>query len=212
MRTILAAVSAAAAALALAASPASAASVLNAGVNSQCGKATCFNDKGVFTQTWSAKDFSGPMTISQLMLDRGVLGSMDGSMFKLSFMLNGQEFTWGNYMMAGIAGDELSFWGANFTWDPADGDLVLVLAITPPPKPGAGGGGSFFSPAHANFGPDDSFGDGSNTEDGGPGDERPAAAAAAVPEPTAWALMIGGFGMAGAMLRRRRPAVVRAQP
>ena len=27
---------------------------------------------------------------------------------------------------------------------------------------------------------------------------------AAVPEPASWALMIGGFGMAGAMLRRRR--------
>ncbi len=26
-----------------------------------------------------------------------------------------------------------------------------------------------------------------------------------VPEPTSWALMIGGFGMAGAMLRRRKP-------
>ena len=26
-----------------------------------------------------------------------------------------------------------------------------------------------------------------------------------VPEPTTWALMIGGFGMAGAMLRRRKP-------
>ena len=29
-----------------------------------------------------------------------------------------------------------------------------------------------------------------------------------VPEPAAWALMIGGFGAAGAMLRRRRPAAV----
>ena len=29
---------------------------------------------------------------------------------------------------------------------------------------------------------------------------------AAVPEPTTWALMIGGFGMAGWMLRRRRRA------
>lgn len=28
----------------------------------------------------------------------------------------------------------------------------------------------------------------------------------AIPEPTTWALMIGGFGMTGAMLRRRRPA------
>ena len=29
---------------------------------------------------------------------------------------------------------------------------------------------------------------------------------AAIPEPTTWALMIGGFGLAGAALRRRRAA------
>jgi hypothetical protein len=32
----------------------------------------------------------------------------------------------------------------------------------------------------------------------------------AVPEPTTWALMIGGFGMAGAVLRRRRSVVAAA--
>ena len=31
-----------------------------------------------------------------------------------------------------------------------------------------------------------------------------------VPEPASWALMIGGFGMAGAMLRRRRLATATA--
>jgi hypothetical protein len=35
-------------------------------------------------------------------------------------------------------------------------------------------------------------------------------ASGAVPEPATWALMIGGFGMAGAMLRRRRTALARA--
>lgn len=34
-------------------------------------------------------------------------------------------------------------------------------------------------------------------------------AAAAVPEPAAWAMMIGGFGMIGAALRRRRAPTVR---
>jgi hypothetical protein len=33
---------------------------------------------------------------------------------------------------------------------------------------------------------------------------------AGVPEPASWALMIGGFGMSGAMLRRRRTAAVAA--
>lgn len=33
---------------------------------------------------------------------------------------------------------------------------------------------------------------------------------AVVPEPAAWALMIGGFGLVGASLRRRRTAIVAA--
>jgi len=35
-------------------------------------------------------------------------------------------------------------------------------------------------------------------------------AAAAVPEPAAWAKMIGGFGLVGAAARRRRNGVVTA--
>ena len=38
-------------------------------------------------------------------------------------------------------------------------------------------------------------------------DQIGAAAPVAVPEPASWALMIGGFGLAGGMLRRRRMAV-----
>jgi len=34
--------------------------------------------------------------------------------------------------------------------------------------------------------------------------------AAGVPEPATWAMMIAGFGMSGAMIRRRRVAFSRA--
>ena len=44
------------------------------------------------------------------------------------------------------------------------------------------------------------------TPDGYRGFQTVAQIGAGVPEPAAWALMIGGFGMAGAALRRRRSA------
>ena len=121
--------------------PAQAATTLSAGWNEGCGKSTCFNEKGVFQQSFSAKDFGGPVTIGQLLLERGVLGALDGSTFQLSFALNGETLgTWGQYTMAGIGGDWLTFGGEGFTWNPDDGDLVLILALVPPPKPGAGRG------------------------------------------------------------------------
>ncbi|MEW5684571.1 MAG: PEPxxWA-CTERM sorting domain-containing protein [Pseudomonadota bacterium] len=39
-------------------------------------------------------------------------------------------------------------------------------------------------------------------------DRNPVAAPSAAPEPATWALMIGGFGMAGATLRRRRSLAI----
>jgi hypothetical protein len=54
-----------------------------------------------------------------------------------------------------------------------------------------------------------------NNDSGGLGlddlkfDARSSYGTALLPEPAAWALMIGGFGLTGAMLRRRRPALAR---
>ncbi|MBU1376387.1 MAG: PEPxxWA-CTERM sorting domain-containing protein [Alphaproteobacteria bacterium] len=198
MRNVLS-LSALGAALILSASPAAAATVLNVDTNESCGKTTCFNDKGVFSQTWSAKDASGPMTIGQILLARGVLGSLDGAMFRLSFTLNGKEIgSWGSYSMGGIAGDELTFTGETFIWNPEDGDLSLVLEIAQPKA----GGGLFVS----NIGEAKPGGPEQN-DIGGP--ERGPSPA---PEPAAWALMIAGFGLAGATLRRRGRVVASLQP
>lgn len=205
MRWVLTAVSATAmaAALSVSAAPAQAATALQATWNEGCGKSTCFNDKGVFTQSWSAKDASGPMTVGQLMLDRGVLGSLDGKTFRLSFQLNGEELgSWGNFTMGGIAGDELLFNGQAFTWNPEDGELTLVLEIYQP-KTGVGGFSALSAPggsAPNNIEDDElpNLGGGSGVDAIVPG---------VVPEPTTWALMIGGFGMAGAALRRRSRVV-----
>lgn len=203
MRTRLMGIAASAALLiAAAAGSAQAATALDASWTSSCGATTCFNDKGVYTQTFSASAFSGPVTVGQLLMDRGVLGDFVSETFRISFELNGEELgTWGKFNMAGIAGDELSFEGLNFTWNPEDGDLVLVLAIVWPEKGGAGGGGFLRAPLEEPL-PNE-------------GDEDPAGtvpqAPAPVPEPSAWALMITGFGLAGAVARRRR-TVFLAQP
>ena len=197
MRRVTTAVSAIAMATALSVwvAPAQGATILQAGRNEGCGKSTCFNDKGVFTQTWSANNAGGPMTVGQLILDRGVLGDLDGKTFRLSFQLNGQELgSWGNFTMGGIAGDELLFNGQAFTWNPEDGELTLVLEIYKP-KTGVGGFSALSAPGQETPG---------NIVIPGE-DELPDLGAnpALVPEPTTWALMIGGFGMAGAALRRR---------
>ena len=183
--------------LALGAGPAHAAVALDVAWNNTCGKASCFDDKGLYKQTFSSDAFTGPVTVGQLLLDRGELGALDDQTFRISFQLNGEELgAWGKYNMAGIGGDELSFAGQSFVWNPDDGDLVLVLEIVPPPKAGAGG---LFALARA---PQEAPDEGGAPGAGAPTQGRPAAGA--VPEPSTWALMIGGFGLAGAMVRRRR--------
>jgi hypothetical protein len=213
MRSISALAATAAIALTLGTAPAQAATVLGVNWNADCGKSTCFNDKGVFSQTFAKGDFSGPVTVAQLLMDRSVLGSFDTATFRLSFQLNGEEVgAWGKYNMTTVEGQTLSFFGENFVWNPEDGDLVLVLELVPPWMSQAGG---LFAALDSGDVFGEPGGDGETFEpppQRGPGEgEPPVNAPGAIPEPGTWALMIAGFGLAGVAIRRRR-AVFATQP
>jgi hypothetical protein len=193
-----------------------------------CGSTTCFNDRGGYTLTFSAAKFGGPVDVSRLLLDRSVLGDLSGRFFSVSFQLGGQQLgSWGNWNMGQVGGDQFSLWGPDMTWNPGDGDLVIVLQLVAPDGDpvdingvsldgGGGGGGGFFG-GDAPFG--GHFGSGAQLIDGTDLPNDPPVTGGdwsdglpplditdniAAPEPSVWALMIGGMGLAGAVLRRRR--------
>jgi len=223
-----AALAAAVAALTLAAGDrAAAATILSAGLNSSCGASTCFNSQGTYAITFSASAFSGPVDISKLFLARGILGSLDSHFFSLSFLHNGHQVgTWGEWNMSTVGGDELTLFGSHLTWNPADGDLVVELDLVAADgqrlvPDGAGGWYEASDGGGSGYWPGLNTGQGSGqdsitgfvpppppvVEPGGDQSTPPPGGAGPVPEPAAWSLMLGGFGLAGAALRRRRTAV-----
>lgn len=197
------------AAAAMTASGAGAATLVVA-PDSGCGKTTCFSDAGVYTRTWSAKDFGGAVNISNLLLDRAVLGALSGETFRISFSLNGQEVgVWGRFNMSGLGGETLTFSGQDFVWNPEDGDLVLTLALDLASTGGGGGVSSGFFARSPDV--DDSTPTTDDADETAPTQGfRQAAIMAPAPEPASWALMIAGFGLTGAALRARRLALARA--
>ena len=194
-----------------------------------CGAGGCFAAGSTFRQTWSASDRAGPVSIGALLLDRGVLGANQDMLFKVSFRLaDGTKVgDWGTFMIAGLGGEEVRLGGQAFTWDTSQGDLILQLELMVPDKGGAGGffggggggGGAFASIGGGGFGgssmsvaenPPFSLSGTMPMNDvltGLPHGGRNILGfdpAIAVPEPSAWALMVLGFGSAGALLRTRR--------
>lgn len=194
------------AALAVSAPAAQAATTLTVGPSTACAASGCFGDANrTFKQTISGA--TGPVT--SLSLFRGIVGDMQNYAVRISFETadGTQVGSWGAFTLAMLGGEFVTLGGESFTWDAATmGDLVVKLDLLRPGKSvgGFGGGGFAFAPSEAEprFSP--------------PLINLPApmqqavdvAAASAAPEPGAWALMLLGFGGAGALLRRRRASSV----
>ena len=166
-----------------------------------------------------AADLAGVTNISSFLLDRDALGGATGAMFSLTFWTNAGEVKigdFGHFMIDGLAGDQVNLMGREFAYDPAWGDLYVRVDIDKPATGlggmsfggGGGGGGGFAAPQSApnDGGADDlpSFSSADNESISFTPIVEENVAVIAAPEPTGWALMIAGFGGAGAMLRRRR--------
>jgi hypothetical protein len=190
------------------AAPAGAITWLAGGQTACSGVACGQTGANSYSRQMTAEDFAGLGKITSFSLDRGLLAGREGAMFRLSFWTAKGELVgdFGHFVIAGLAGDVVTLTGMGFEYDPSFGDLYVHLDIDVP-KAGGGGFGGLASP------PEDglpSFGGAeTNLVTLPPGDEPPGdIQRIAAPEPSAWALMIAGFGGAGAMLRRRRKSAL----
>ncbi|WP_421937928.1 PEPxxWA-CTERM sorting domain-containing protein [Phenylobacterium sp.] len=194
---------------------AQAATFLTVGASSLCGPAGCFaGAKKSYTQTFSASQRAGTFDVSQLQVAKSVTaGAVDHTAVRVTFILaDGTEVSWGKFSLAALGGDVVTLGGQAVAWNAAAGDLTVRLDLVVPEKPGAGGGGFGFGGGGGGGGWA-AGGGGADVDGGGftdivqgrplikPAINQPSVAA--IPEPGAWALMILGFGAAGAMLRRR---------
>jgi uncharacterized membrane protein YgcG len=224
-------IAAAAAAFALAtplvaASTAHAASFFPGAVEATCISA-CLDQYKTYTQTFSASAFNGPVSINAFSFNRALLGSDVNSVFHVTFWTaDGKEVgDLGHWMVGSLAGDKLTLTGDAFTFDPSLGPLIMKLQLDGygPGGAGGGGGGGFSSGGGGGGG---FSGGGSGASAGGalggggiyttPGSvvdlipptlaQGPSVGGQAmpIPEPAGWALLILGFGGAGALLRSRR--------
>ena len=193
-------------------SSAFAASYLTVGGNSLCGGEGCFvGGKKTFQQTFSSAERSGTVIdVTQLQVFKDIVGSVEHTAVKVTFVLaDGTEVSWGKFSVVALGGDVVTLGGETVNWNTSLGDLTVRLDLIVPDRGvgGGGGGGGFGGGWAAGGGPAGLGNDSFDIVRGGPL-VRPSIPTqnpiAPVPEPGAWAMMILGFGAAGAMLRRRR--------
>ena len=214
---------AASAAMALFQSTAIAATRLQAPASAACAGGGCVQNYRL-EQIFNAGSLPTSGPIGSIALDRSLLGNFRNSMFRITFWTNGgstQVGDFGSFDLSVLGGEFVTLGGPGFEFDGSQGDLIMRLDFVRPAARGVGGGGGGGGAA-AFFTAGPSLPGAQLALDGldepiiltppdpedilPPGGSPVADLVIMVPEPPTWILAIAGFGLTGAMLRRRGKA------
>jgi hypothetical protein len=128
-----------------------------------------------------------------------------GSGYPVTNVANTASFYTGN--LGGAIGASFSVTGANYVFNPANGNLLMDIIVSNQDNVSNGTGNSYNKADYTGIQTSRAVDAGAGgIYSGGGGLVTEFNTSPAVPEPASWALMIAGFGMLGTAMRRRRTA------
>ena len=128
-----------------------------------------------------------------------------GSGYPVSNVANTASFYTGN--LGGAVGASFSVTGANYVFNPSNGNLLMDIIVTNQDYVSNGSGNSYNKADYTGVQTSRAVDAVTGVYSGAGGLVTEFNTSPAVPEPASWALMIAGFGMMGAAMRRRRTAI-----
>ena len=180
----------------------------------------------IYQQAYNAVAFAGPLTINTISLDGVGAPSgarlLDSASYDLSFYLTASPVTaldtdpaanrgtlladFGSFTLGGALPDTLTLSGTSFTYDPSMGNLLFQVIVTGLTTPAPDQSATF---RYTPFGGTDTGrlvvgSTGASALAFGAVTTFDNVRAPGVPEPTTWAMLIGGMGLTGGALRGRR--------
>ena len=223
IKKLLAGAALAAMTVAFVAAPAAADVTVGSSDSGNCYPFVC-NDSGVsvgqsidFQEIYSSTAFSGPLTFAAITfftwstqpavsvlagnynITFGTTLAPVGSGYPVGPLSN--VVTFYNGALGGPVGSTYAISGTPYTYNPADGNLVMEIVVTNQTALGNGSGNGYFLADYTGAQVSRAYLE-TNVGTGGPTGALVTRFGAGVPEPATWALMLAGFGATGAALRR----------